>query len=59
MGFLRTTGNRVGTAGELFRFFWSTKRWWLTPILITLAIFGVLLILAQSSAIAPFIYSFF
>jgi hypothetical protein len=49
----------VGTAGQLFSFFWSNKRWWLTPILITLAIFAVLLILAQSSAIAPFIYSFF
>jgi Family of unknown function (DUF5989) len=59
MGFLRTTGQRVGTAGQLFSFFWSNKRWWLTPILVTLAIFAVLLILAQSSAIAPFIYSFF
>jgi hypothetical protein len=59
MGFFKTTGQRVGTAGQLFSFFWSNKRWWLTPILITLAIFAVLLILAQSSAIAPFIYSFF
>ena len=59
MGIFKTTGQRVGTAGQLFSFFWSNKRWWLTPILITLAIFAVLLILAQSSAIAPFIYSFF
>lgn len=59
MGFIKTTGQRVGTAGQLFSFFWSNKRWWLTPILITLAVFAVLLILAQSSAIAPFIYSFF
>jgi hypothetical protein len=59
MGFLRTTGQRFGIAGELFAFFWSNKRWWMTPILITLALFAVLLILAQSSAIAPFIYSFF
>jgi hypothetical protein len=59
MGFIKTTGQRVGTAGQLFSFFWNNKRWWLTPILITLAIFAVLLILAQSSAIAPFIYSFF
>ncbi len=59
MRFLRTTGQRLGTTGQLFSFFWSNKRWWLTPILVTLAIFGVLLILAQSSAIAPFIYSFF
>jgi hypothetical protein len=59
MGFFKTTGQRVETAGQLFSFFWSNKRWWLTPILVTLAIFAVLLILAQSSAIAPFIYSFF
>jgi Family of unknown function (DUF5989) len=59
MGFLKTTGHRFGIAGELFSFFWSNKRWWMTPILITLGIFALLLILAQSSAIAPFIYSFF
>ncbi len=59
MGILKTTGHRFGIAGELFAFFWSNKRWWITPILVTLCLFGVLLILAQSSAIAPFIYSFF
>ena len=59
MGIFRTTGQRVGIAGELFGFFWSNKRWWMTPILVTLFLFAVLLILAQSSAIAPFIYSFF
>jgi hypothetical protein len=59
MGIFKTTGQRVGTAGQLFSFFWSNKRWWLTPILITLALFAVVLILAQSSAIAPFIYTFF
>ena len=59
MGFLRTTGQRFGIAGELFAFFWSNKRWWMYPILITLGIFAILLIIAQSSAIAPFIYTFF
>ncbi|HUI84756.1 MAG TPA: DUF5989 family protein [Candidatus Binatia bacterium] len=59
MGLFRTTGQRLGTAGQLFSFFWGNKRWWLTPILITLALFAVVLILAQSSAIAPFIYTFF
>ena len=59
MGIFRTTGQRFSTAGQLFSFFWDNKRWWLTPILITLVVFAVLLILAQSSAIAPFIYSFF
>ena len=52
-------GQRFGIAGELFAFFWSNKRWWMYPILITLGIFAILLIIAQSSAIAPFIYTFF
>jgi len=59
MGFLRTTGHRFGIAGELFSFFWSNKRWWMVPMLITLFLFGALVILAQSSAIAPFIYTLF
>jgi len=59
MGFLRNAGNRFGIVGELFSFFWSNKRWWLVPMLVTLFLFGVLLILAQSSAIAPFIYTLF
>jgi uncharacterized membrane protein len=59
MGMLQTTGQRFGIAGELFSFFWSNKRWWMVPILVTLFLFGVLLILAQSSAIAPFIYTLF
>ena len=59
MGFFRTTGQRFGIARELFGFFCNGKRWWMMPILITLAVFAILLIIAQSSAIAPFIYSFF
>jgi hypothetical protein len=59
MGFLQSTGQRFGIAGELFSFFWSNKRWWMVPILVTLFLFGVLLVLAQSSAIAPFIYTLF
>lgn len=59
MGFFRTAGERFGIARELFAFFWSNKRWWMTPILITLGLFAILLILAQSSAVAPFIYTFF
>jgi Family of unknown function (DUF5989) len=48
---------RVG--GELLSFFWVNKRWWLLPMLVLLSLFGVLIILAQSSAIAPFIYTLF
>ncbi|HXM20923.1 MAG TPA: DUF5989 family protein [Terriglobales bacterium] len=59
MGFLQNTGQRFGIAGELFSFFWNNKRWWMVPIMITLFLFAVLVILAQSSAIAPFIYTLF
>lgn len=49
----------VGIAGELFAFFWQNKRWWLLPMLVTLFLLGALVVLAQSSAIAPFIYTLF
>lgn len=55
----RTAARRFGIVGELFSFFWSNKRWWLLPMLITLFLIGTLIILAQSSAIAPFIYTLF
>lgn len=59
MSFLQNIGQRFGIVGELFSFFWNNKRWWMVPILVTLFLFGVLLVLAQSSAIAPFIYTLF
>jgi hypothetical protein len=51
--------SRLGIAGELLQFFWQNKWWWLTPMVLMLLIFGALLIFAQSSAIAPFIYTLF
>jgi hypothetical protein len=35
------------------------KKFWLLPIFVMLVLFGALLLLAQSSAIAPFIYTLF
>jgi len=45
--------------GEIWNFFKVRKAWWLTPIVITLFLVGVLIIIGQSSAISPFIYAFF
>ena len=59
MGFWRTASHRFSIGSELFSFFWNPKRWWMAPVVLVLFFFGVLLILAQSSAIAPFIYTFF
>jgi uncharacterized membrane protein len=49
----------LGIAGELLQFFWQRKWWWLTPMILVLLLFGVLVLFAQSSAIAPFIYTLF
>jgi hypothetical protein len=56
---LRNAVCNLGVAGELLSFFWSNKRWWLAPMLFTLFLLGLLIVLAQSSAIAPFIYTLF
>jgi hypothetical protein len=37
----------------------SRKKFWLLPILIVMMLLGGLLILAQGSAVAPFIYTLF
>jgi uncharacterized membrane protein len=55
----RTAVGRFGIIGELFSFFWTNKRWWLVPMLVTLFLLGVVIVLAQSSAVGPFIYTLF
>ena len=44
---------------ELWAFMKVRKKFWLLPILIVLGLFGILIVLAQGSAIAPFIYTIF
>ncbi len=43
--------------GELWRFLRIRKKWWLLPILILIVLLGLLLIFAQTSPLAPFIYT--
>jgi len=59
MGFLNVVRRRIGIAGELVTFLAHNKRWWMLPMVIVLLLLGVLLVLAQSAAIAPFIYTLF
>jgi len=49
----------MGFARELWAFLRIRKKFWLLPIIVMTLVFGVLLLLAQSSAIAPFIYTLF
>jgi len=44
---------------ELWAFLRTRKKYWLWPIILMMAVLGVLIVLAQGSAIAPFIYTLF
>ncbi|HET8550699.1 MAG TPA: DUF5989 family protein [Bryobacteraceae bacterium] len=44
---------------EFWRFVRVRRKFWLLPILLTLLLVGVLMVLAQGSAVAPFIYTLF
>jgi len=41
---------------DIFNFLMERKKWWLLPIILALLILGLLLIFAESSAVAPFVY---
>ncbi|MEJ6564217.1 MAG: DUF5989 family protein [Burkholderiales bacterium] len=44
---------------ELWRFLRVRKKLWMTPIIIVMLLLGGLLVLAQGSVVAPFIYTLF
>lgn len=46
-------------ARELWAFLRVRKKFWLLPIILMALVFGALLMVAQSSAVAPFIYTLF
>ncbi len=48
-----------GLLRELWLYMRDRKKWWLLPILVVLLIVGGLLVFAQGSALAPFIYTIF
>jgi hypothetical protein len=44
---------------ELWQFMKVRKKFWLLPIFLVLALFGLLIVLSQGSAVAPFVYTLF
>ena len=50
---------KVNLAGELWAFMRVRKKWWLLPIIVVMLMVGTLLVFAQGSALAPFIYTIF
>ncbi len=49
--------------GEFFKDLWAfmkvRKKFWLAPIIVVLVLLGALIVLAEGSAVAPFIYTLF
>jgi hypothetical protein len=44
---------------EFLRFMRARRKYWLMPVLVVLVLLGGLIVLAQGSAVAPFIYTLF
>ena len=51
--------SKIGLLKELWDFLKVRKRYWLAPIIIIFVLLSLLIILAQSSSVAPFIYTLF
>lgn len=49
----------MDTLSELWRFLRVRKKFWLVPIIVVSVMFGGLLVFAQTSALAPMIYTLF
>ncbi|MBI3342149.1 hypothetical protein HY024_03420 [Candidatus Curtissbacteria bacterium] len=59
MSLLKGFFSRSGEAGELMQFLWKAKLWFLIPLVVVLLVFGLLLIFAQATGVAPFVYTLF
>ncbi len=51
--------SKFSIIGELWAFMKARKAWWLAPIFSTLILLGLLIVLTEGSAVAPFIYALF
>lgn len=44
---------------DLWEFMRERKKFWLAPVIVVMVLLGVLIVLTQGSAVAPFIYTLF
>jgi len=51
--------SQASVVGEFWAFLRVRKKWWLAPIILMMLLIGALLVFAQGSALAPFIYTIF
>ena len=50
---------KAGIVRELLAFLWKERIWWMIPMVIVLILLGILIFMAQSTPVAPFIYTLF
>ena len=55
---VRLAENAPGLIGEFWYYLRQSRKWWMVPIILSLAVAGVLLVLGTTAA-APFIYTLF
>lgn len=51
--------SKLSVLGQFWEFLKVRKKWWLLPIIVVMLLVGSLLVFAQGSALAPFIYTVF
>jgi len=51
--------SKISILGEFALFLKENKKLWMLPIVLTLVLLGMILVYAQGSALAPFIYTVF
>jgi Family of unknown function (DUF5989) len=51
--------SRLGIFGELLRFLWARKLWWLIPMILALFVFALIIIGGATGIFSPFIYTLF
>lgn len=54
-----STSGKLAIAREFWGFLRVRKKWWLAPIVLMLLFLGLILVLTEGSAVAPFIYTLF
>jgi hypothetical protein len=59
MNFLNHLLSRLAIFRELWAFMRVRKKWWIGPIIVVLLVLGLIVVLTEGSALAPFIYTLF
>lgn len=57
--FFKDLYNKSSIFGELLQFLWENKLWWSIPVIVVILVVMMLVVFAQGTGLAPFIYPLF